>query len=66
MTELQVLQYRTMYINGTPIVCEESNQSIGIDLRLRLVTAALLGKDETQSKMEFLVGDKNSVWPSKK
>ena len=59
MTELQVLQYRTAYINVTPIV---SNQ---VDQRLRLVTAALLRKDEIQSGLEFLIGDRNSVWPSK-
>ena len=65
MTELQVLQYRTTYINGTPIAYKESNQSTGIDERLRLATVALLGGTETQSRLEFLVGDRNSTWPSK-
>lgn len=67
MTELQVLQYRTTYINGTPIAYEETNKSSGIDLlRLRLVMAALLGKDVNRSMLEFPVGDRNSIWPSKK
>ena len=63
-----MLQYRSTYINGTPIVHEESNKSNETELgqRLRLVTVALLGKDGNQSKLEFLVGDPNSVWPSKK
>ena len=65
VTELQVLQYRTTYINDTPIVYEEGNQSIGIDQRLRLVTVAFLGNDVNQSRLEFLVGDGNSIWPSK-
>ena len=66
VTEMQVLQYRTTYINGTPIVYEEGKQSIRIDLRLQLMTVALLGKDANQSMLEFLVGDRNAVWPSKK
>ena len=65
MTELQVLQYRTTHINDTPIVYTESNQSTGIDVRLRLVTVALLGENEIQSWLEFLLGNKNSIWPSK-
>ena len=65
MTELQVLQYRTTYINGTPIVHEEGKKDNETDLRLRLVTVALLGKDVNLSKLEFLVGDRNSIWPSK-
>ena len=65
MTELQVLQYRTTYINGTPIVHEESTKSNETDPRLRLVTVALLGKHANLSKLEFLVGDRNSIWPSK-
>lgn len=65
MTELQVLQYRTTYINGTPIAYKESNQSTGIDVRLKLATVALLGENETQSRLEFLLGDRNSIWPSK-
>ena len=63
---LQVLQYRTTYINGTPIMGEECNSSIRMDLRLRLVTVALFRKDEIQSNLEFLVGNRNSIWPSKK
>ena len=67
VAELQVLQYRTTYINGTPIVQGgENKQNIGLDLKLRFVTAAFLGSDENQSMLEFLVGDRNSVWPSKK
>jgi hypothetical protein len=61
-----MLQYRSTYINGTPIVHGESSISSEADMRLRLVTVALLGKDVNQSKLEFLVGDPNSVWPSKK
>ena len=62
MTELQVLQYRTTYINGTSIIGEEYDYTIGMDSRLRLVTAALVRKDGI---LEFLEGNRN-VWPSKK
>ena len=67
MSELQVLQYRTTYINGTPVMGKEYDSSIRLDLRLKLVTAALFRKDsnKTQSSLEFLVGDRNNVWPSK-
>ena len=63
-----MLQYRSTYINGTPIVHKESNKSNEAELGqgLRLVTVALLGNHGNQSKLEFLVGDPNSVWPSKK
>ena len=57
-----MLQYRSTYINGTPIVHEERE----LGQKLRLATVALLRKDGNQSKLEFLVGDPNSVWPSKK
>lgn len=60
-----MLQYRSTYINDTPIIHEESNEA-ELGQKLRLVTVALLGKDGNQSKLEFLVGDPNSVWPSKK
>ena len=65
MTELQVLQYRATYINGTPSAYKGSNQSTDIDVRLSLITVALLGGNETQSRLDFLVGDRNSIWPSK-
>ena len=61
-----MLQYQAAYINDTPIVYEEGNESIGIDQRLRLVTVALLEKDANKFMLEFLVSNRNSIWPSKK
>ena len=66
MTELQVLQYRSTYINATPSPYKgiRSNQSTDIDVRLSLTSVALLGGNETQPRLEFFVGDRNSIWPS--
>ena len=61
VTELQMLQYRTMYINGTPIITEDCNFTM--DERLRLVTVALCRKDE--SSLDYLHGNRYSIWPSK-
>ena len=63
MTELQVLQYWTIFINGTPIISEDGDFTM--DSRLRLVTVALFQKDGNQSNLEFPVGNRNSIWPSK-
>jgi hypothetical protein len=52
-------------MNSTPTKYKESNQSSGIDVRLRLKTVAFLGGSETQSRLKFLADDRNSIWPSK-
>ena len=64
MTELQLLQYRTTYVNGTPIVREDCNFTM--DERLRLVTVALCKKgDPMNTSLEYLNGNRHSIWPSK-
>ena len=66
-TELRVLQYRTDYINGTPI--HELNDSVSfnatsLEQKLRLVEVAyVIGN---KSDLEFPNNySKNDIWPSK-
>ena len=64
VTELQMLQYRTTYINDTPIITEDCNFTT--DERLRLITVALCGKDGSINfSLDFLYENRNSIWPSK-
>ena len=56
MTELRVLQYRTNYINGTPVFNERSSRG-----RLSLVDVAVV--KENNETLKFIVGDKYSIWP---
>ena len=66
-TELRVLQYRTDYINGTPI--HELNDGVSfnatsLERKLRLVEVAyVIGN---KSALEFPSNySKNDIWPSK-
>ena len=56
VSKLQVLQYRTTYINGTPI-CDEG----GLSYRLRLVAVGYVREGDVD--MEFVGEDKDSIWP---
>ena len=56
--ELRVLQYRTTYMNGTPIASERG-QNTSLSNRLKLVEVAHLDN----GSLKFPVGNKNSVWP---
>lgn len=58
---MTLLQYRTTYINGTPISDGNASSFATIDQNLRLVAVAHIGANENELK--FL--DKNySFWPS--
>ena len=52
-TELNVLQYRRTYVNGTPILGEGQNN-------LMLVKVAYVGKDDN---LQFVKGSKEDIWP---
>ena len=56
VTELQVLQYRTTYANGTPISHEGD-----LSYRLRLIAVAYIREDS--ESLEFVGKDKNGIWP---
>ena len=56
VTELQVLQYRTTYVNGTPISHEGD-----LSYRLRPIAVAYIRKDS--ESLEFVGKDKNGIWP---
>jgi hypothetical protein len=57
-----VFQYRTTYVNGTPIEVDENiSSSVPLDQRLRLIEVAYV--EENGSSLEFLSGD--GIWPSK-
>ena len=61
MTGLRVFQYRTTYVNGTPIVIYENvSSNAPLDQRLRLIEVAYV--EENTSILEFLHGN---IWPSK-
>lgn len=62
ITELRVLQYRTTYINGTPI-SGEGGLITPNGTRLKLIDVAYMSKDNRS--LEFLEGDRNSIWPGK-
>ena len=51
-----MLQYRTTYVNGTPI-SHEGN----VSYRLRLIAVAYIRKDS--ESLEFVGKDKKSIWP---
>ena len=52
-TELNVLQYRRMLVNGTPILSEELSN-------LMLVKMAYVRGDEN---LQFVEGSKEDIWP---
>ena len=56
VTKLQVLQYRTTYVNGTPISHEGD-----LSYRLRLIAVAYIREDS--ESLEFVGKDKNGIWP---
>ena len=63
MTELRVFQYRTTYVNGTPLpvaVDDNVSSSASLDQRLRLIEVAHVGEDG--ASLEFL---DDKIWPSK-
>lgn len=53
VTELKVLQYRTTYINNTPILSEGLSNLV-------LVEVAVVENDDT---LRFLEGTKRDIWP---
>lgn len=53
VTELNVLQYRRTYINGTPILG-------GGQSNLMLVKVAYVGGDEN---LQFVEGSNGDIWP---
>ena len=58
VVELRVLQYRTDYVNKTPILGDGRMQSV-----LMLIDVAYLGKNDNDS-LVFFDGDKHGIWPS--
>ena len=56
MTELQVLQYRAAYINGTPTHPDGS-----LSQRLKMIDVAYIRKEN--ESLEFVVGFKDDIWP---
>ena len=56
VTKLQVLQYRTTYINGTPIHDEG-----GLSHRLTPIVVAYVREDD--EGLKFLGEDRNHLWP---
>lgn len=56
VAELKVLQYRTSYLNGTVV-----RNGGSLSRRLMLVEVAYVMND-TES-LEFLDGDKSTIWP---
>lgn len=56
VTELKVLQYRTAYMNGTPVFAEGSMKD-----SLTLIEVAYL-RDE--DNLIIFEGDKQRIWPS--
>ena len=60
MNELRLLQYRTAYINGTPITGDSDHNVTTMDKRLTLVNIAVV----RNRSVTFLTGDKNDIWPS--
>lgn len=61
--ELRVLQYRTTYLNGTPILGDLGTSSATLDQRLRQIDVAYI-EDEEKSSLKFLNGSSNDIWPS--
>lgn len=61
VTELRVLQYRTNYVNGTPIdsVGEGSLPTPVTSTRLKLIDVAHIRNSD--ENLEFLAGDRNSI-----
>ena len=57
VNEMKVLQYRTMYLNGTPITYDSK-----VDITLRAMEVAHLDDEDV---LRFLVADKQRIWPSK-
>lgn len=56
VTELKVLQYRTAYLNGTPIYSEGSMTNT-----LMAIEVAKLGEKD---RLGFLDGNGKEIWPS--
>ena len=60
ITKLAVLQYRTTYINGTPIIADK--QSINASsIKLGLINVAFI--QEISENLKFVEGNNYSVWP---
>lgn len=58
VTELRLLQYRTTFVNSTPIMSYSDHSK---PKQLRLVDIAVV----RNKSIEFLTGDKKDIWPSK-
>ena len=58
VTELRVLQYRTDYVNKTPIFGDGRTQNA-----LMLIDVAYVGENDNDS-LVFFDGDKQRIWPS--
>ena len=57
---LTVLQHRTKYLNGTPIIIGgETDES---RVKLSLINVAFLNQKYNDT-LEFTVGDKYTIWP---
>lgn len=57
VNQLKLLQYRAVYINGTPIQGDQSK-----DHMLMLTDVARL---EDNNSLKFLEGSKQGIWPSR-
>ncbi len=58
-----MLQYRTTYLNGTPIVSDLGKRASTLDKRLRQIDVAYL--EDKDNSLKFLNGSGNDIWPSK-
>ena len=65
VSELQVLQYRTTYTNGTSIPDYSSiTNTASYGSRLTQVSiAVVIENSETGNTLKFITGDKYSIWP---
>ena len=65
-TELRVLQYRTDYINGTPILSElngsDSFNATSLEWKLGLIEVAHVNKEDLEFPGNYF---SNDIWPSK-
>lgn len=63
-SELRILQYRTTYINGTSILDYQITHSASLRRRLSLLNIAVVkDNSETGDSLNFIAGDKYSIWP---
>ena len=65
-TELRVLQYRTDYINGTPIRDINASVSLNATLDQKLVLVDVAYVNESESALDFPDNyTRDDIWPSK-